>query len=107
MTETAAKKPAWWISWFSPESLGGFTLTAPWWRSGWYYDKDGNEVTILVAAVRADSKDEAFALIESSYDTKPEGGVERRFIDRLEEDETKPWEHEGTRFPLGDWMEWD
>lgn len=101
------KKPAWWISWYHPAELGGFELHWPWWSSGWSFDKDGNEINIFVAAVRADSEDEAFDLIESSYDEKPEKGLERRFCDKLEEDESKPWEHAGGRFQLGDWMSWE
>lgn len=99
-------KPAWWISWYSPEALGGFELHWPWWRSGWTIERDGTEKTVLVAAVRADTEDEAFEIIESAYLEKPEDGVERRFCDKLEDGETMPWEHEGTRFPLMDWQEW-
>lgn len=99
-------KQAWWISWWSDEEMGGFTLYSPWWTSGWSLDADGKEETVFVAAVRADSEDEAFKLVESSYD-KDGIVVKRRFADPMDEDEKKPWEHEGTRFPFGDWMIWE
>lgn len=102
----AKLKQAWWLSWYSPQALGGFELHTPWWVSGWSFDKDENEISVIVAAVRANSEDEAFALIEASYDTPPDGGVEPRFIEPLDEDEF-PWNREGSRFQLGDWMEWE
>lgn len=101
------KSPAWWISWYSPGDLGGFELHWPWWRSGWSIEADGSEKTVFVAAVRAGSEDEAFDLIESTYDTPPAEGVERRFCEPIDEDEEKPWEREGTRFSLMDWMVWE
>lgn len=106
---TKNSKPVWWISWYSPESLGGFELRTPWWRSGWMIEDNGTELTILVAAVRADNEDEAFEIIESSYDKEGTKIAKkfRRFSRRLDEGELLPWEQEGTRFPLGDWMEWE
>ena len=101
------KKPIWWISWYSPEALGGFTLTLPWWRSGWAIQEDNSELTLFVGAVRADTEDEAFAIIEAAYDTPPDEGVTRRFAKKIDDGEELPWEHEGTRFPLGEWMEWE
>lgn len=80
-------------------------LLSPWWRSGWSIHEDGTEETIFVAAVRADTEDEAFSIIEEAYDTKPENGVPRRFAKKLDE-ATLPWQKEDTRFPFGDWMEW-
>ena len=62
---------------------------------------------MFVAAVRADSEEDAYALVEGSYFDLPENvHIERRFCQALEEDAEKPWEREGTRFPLEDWMTW-
>lgn len=97
------EKPLWWISWFSPEEYGGFELHVPFWRSGWYFTNDSKEVTIFVAAVRADNEDEAFAQIASAYFEPPTGGVSRRFCLPLEE--PYPWDREGTRFVKEDWMD--
>lgn len=97
-----------WISWYSVfEDDGGFSLKSPWWVSGWSYDREDREETIFVGAIRADSEDDAFEKIAQAYDVPPEGGVKRRFIEELEEGKPRPWEHEGTRFPLNsEWMEW-
>lgn len=95
-----------WISWYSPQSLGGFELRSPWWKAGWMFDENEEELSIIVAAIRAESEEDAFAKVEASYFEKPENGVERRFCETFEEGEIKPWEREDGRFQLGDWMEW-
>lgn len=99
--------PAWWISWYSPQALGGFTLYWPWWRSGWSYDRDDNEVSIFVAAVRAESEDDAYEIIMKAYDNPPVFTEEnKRFCELFDAGEKMPWEHENPRFPFGDWMQW-
>lgn len=105
---TSNSKPIWWISWYTPKSLGGFTLLTPWWVSGWAFDENDEEVTSIVAAVRADSEKEAFETIEAAYE---EENVKipkklRRFCRKFEEGDELPWERESTRFSLQDWMEW-
>ena len=96
-----------WISWYSVfEYTGSFELHSPWWVSGWSYDADENEESIIVAAVRADSEEEAWEVVKQAYDTYPKKGFRERFIETFEEGETKPWEREGGRFQLADWMEW-
>lgn len=96
-----------WISWSSiMEDDGGFELRSPWWVSGWNITKDNKEESIFVGAIRADSEEEAWKKIAEAYDTPPENGVNQRFIQVMSGDEERPWEREGTRFPLGDWMEW-
>lgn len=96
-----------WISWTSCFDVdGGFELHSPWWISGWSYNEKDQEESVFVGAIRADSEDEAFAKISAAYDAVPDGGVSRRFIEIFEKDEKKPWEREGGRFQLGDWMEW-
>ena len=99
--------PAWWVSWYSPGKYGGFELHWPWWRTGWMYDENDEEVTIFVAAIRAESEDAAYELIAQAYDEPPTFTDEdKRFCNSLEGKDKMPWEHEGTRFPFGDWMTW-
>jgi hypothetical protein len=107
MTDVDTSKPAWWVSWYSPASLGGFELHWPWWRAGWEIEGYDQELTKLAALVRADTEDEAFAIIEESYHEKPEKGVERRFANIIKDGDKLPWQHEGSRFPLEDWMTWE
>lgn len=103
MTVAVLEDPVWWVSWFSPEKYGGFELHVPFWRSGWYFTDESEEVTIFVAVVRAPNEDEAFAQITGSYFEQPEGGVSRRYCKTLEH--PYPWEREGTRFEREDWMD--
>lgn len=99
--------PAWWISWYSPQDFGGFTLYWPWWASGWAFDFDGKEISIFVAAVRAESEDAAYEIVRQAYDTPPVFTDEqKRFCECIEGKGKMPWEHENPRFPLGDWMQW-
>lgn len=95
-----------WISWYSTyEEAGSFSLTSPWWVSGWAYDRDEREESVIVAAVRAESEDAAWEVVKQAYDTYPEKGFRERFIEVLEE--PYPWSREDTRFQFQDeWMEW-
>lgn len=85
-----------WISWYvDDEWMPKFELHSPWWVSG--YDMDDR--TIVVAAVRAESEEAAWAQVLAAFDDPPER-FEQRFIDVLERDAFSD------RFPQAEWMEW-
>lgn len=87
----------WWISWYSETDAGGWGLWFPWWISGW----DARDRDVLVAAVIADSEDEAKELIYQAYDERP-SDIEWRFCNELAEGES-PF---SDRFRKADWHVW-
>lgn len=96
-----------WISWYSDHEEGGFELYSPWWVTGYAPGPDGDfSDTIFVGAVRAETEEEAWDKIAQSYDSPPPSGVRQRFIEKFDPGEKKPWEHEGGRFSLAEWMVW-
>ena len=88
---------AYWLSWYTTAEHGGWELHSPWWISG--YSGDGEE-TIIVAAVRANSPEEAEEVVVNSYDTPPEY-LRFRFNDEFDR---SPF---SDRFPQAEWMAWD
>jgi len=86
--------PEFWLSWYSPEPMSAFELHSPWWVSG-YTDNE----TIVVAAVRAESEEAAWASVRNAYDYPPE--MRERFIEPLT---GSPF---SGRFPQANWMRWD
>ena len=94
MGKTKTKKPAWWISWYHPRSLGAFELHSPWWISGL-----ADRGRTIVAAVRAKDEDAAYELIYAAYDERPKH-IEFRFCQVLN---GSPFTD---RFPKADWMKW-
>lgn len=92
-----------WVSWYS---VGPFTWEGPWWVSGerWAYDKDGNDVSTdtIVAAVMAESAEDAMAKIVAAHDDKT-ATFEWRFAEERGAD-WNPFAND--RFPRGDWMKW-
>lgn len=85
----------WWISWYSESSA--FALWFPWWVSGF----DLLERDILVAAVIADSEEEAKEIIFNAYDNRP-ADIEWRFLNELPEG-ASPY---SDRFRPADWHVW-
>lgn len=84
----------WWLSWYD-EELGNWALWFPWWISG--YDMDDRD--IIVAAVIADTEDEARQIIYDAYD-EPKESLDWRFLDELG---GSPF---SDRFQRRDWMVW-
>jgi hypothetical protein len=87
--------PRFWVRWYG--SMGvGFTLTSPWWLSGWAGDRP-----ILVAAVRAPDAEAAKAIVKASH---IDGGedIEWSFAEARPND----WSPFCDRFQRADWMVW-
>lgn len=96
-----------WLSWTTVfEDDGKFELHSPWWTSGWCLNAEEQEESVINAAVRADSEDQAWEKVAAAYEIPPEGGVNKRFIHHVKDGDAKPWERAGTRFVIEDWMEW-
>lgn len=90
-----------WISWYSPKSLGGWELHSPWWVSGYTYFGE-EEVPAICAAVMAIDEKEAKDKIYRSYDELPKEAIEWRFVNERSED----WSPFSERFPQAAWMKW-
>lgn len=88
-------KGRWWVSWYADDK--GFEYHGPWWITG---HEIGGAATI-VAAVLANSLEEAKAVIVAAHDKE---NVELRW--RFVEDRPGDWAPFGERFPRGDWMKW-
>ncbi len=86
----------WWLSWYAPAGEG-WALWFPWWVSG--YDPEDRD--IIVAAVIADSEDEAKQVIYDAYDKTPDS-LEWRFVNELEEGRSAF----SDRFRRAEWMVW-
>ena len=95
MAETKLQ-PAWWLSWYSPPSLGPLVLHTPWWVTGRLSDKTAT----VVAAVQAADADAASELVYAAYDQRPDR-IEFRFVEPLDR---SPFLD---RFPRADWMQWE
>jgi hypothetical protein len=87
MTTTTDPLPEWWVSWWTTDDLGSFTLHTPWWVTG--HDSSGADS--IVAEVRA--------TIAAAYDKDP-GPLMFRFCEPLA---ATPF---SDRFPRADWMQW-
>lgn len=85
----------WWVSWYSESSA--FALWFPWWVSGF----DSRDRDTIVAAVIADTEEEAKEIIFSAYDTRP-SHIEWRFLNELP-DGASPY---SDRFRKADWHVW-
>jgi len=89
---------AWWVSWYSTAPLSTFELHSPWWVSGYRCSDDAETVC---AAVRAETAEEAKAIVHASYDVPPTA-LEWRFAEVLE---GSPF---CDRFPQDrDWLVWN
>lgn len=84
-----------WVSWYNRTPLSQFELHSPWWVSGYTDDAD-----VMVAAVRAESEEAAFAQVRAAYDNDP-GPIDERFIELL------PGSPFSGRFQQQAWMAWD
>jgi hypothetical protein len=93
---------AWWISWYADPADGPFELHTPWWISG--STMEHVQRSTIVAAVQAESEDDAWEVVREAYDADPKN-LEERFCTELT-DEKMPWERPGSRFQLADWMKW-
>lgn len=90
-----------WLSWYTDAPVTTFEMHSPWWVSG--YSGDGM-IDILVALVRAEDEDAAFAQVLASYDDPP-AYFDRRFIEPL--GDVQPFgDMWSTRWPRSQWMEW-
>jgi len=85
----------WWVSWYSESNA--FALWFPWWISGF----DSLDREIIVAAVIADTEEEAKEIVFSAYDNRP-ADIEWRFLNELPE-EASPY---SDRFRPADWHVW-
>jgi hypothetical protein len=91
------KNMNYWVSWYNKEPLKTFEPHSPWWISG--YDSDDNE--IIVAAIRAESENEAWEVVNCSYDdTNP------LFVKRFITEQSDDWVPFCDRFPKSPWMDW-
>lgn len=85
-----------WVSWYS---VGAFTYPGPWWISG----SDACGALTICAAVLAESKNDAKAVIILAHDEPTVMTSDRwRFVDEQKPD----WSPFSDRFPRADWMEW-
>jgi len=89
---------AWWISWYAHPEDGPFELHTPWWVSGFTMEDPSRDT--IVAAVQAESEEDAWDVVLMSYDEVPTQ-LEKRFCDPLGDKE--PF---SDRFPRADWMQW-
>jgi len=89
-----------WLSWYHRPDDGVFEIHSPWWVSGYAYDNEGNELPTIVAAVKADSEDEAWQFVNLSYDNPPDS-IDARFCDEMKK--SSPF---SDRFPRAEWMQW-
>lgn len=94
---------SYWISWYHKPELGGFELTAPWWRSGarLVASRFAFDEPTICAAVRADHPEGARDRILTAYDVRPDD-LEWRFVEERPDD----WSPFSDRFPKAAWMEW-
>lgn len=90
----------WWLSWEHPVSHGPFTLTAPWWISGFCDSVEGS-TDMICAAVTAPDEAAAKNIIRTAHDKDP-GEIEWRFCDERADD----WSPFCDRFPQAKWMTW-
>ena len=84
----------WWVSWYG---AGAFTYDGPWWISG--SDLEGRAT--IVAAVVADSADDARQTIVAAHDSALPL-IEWRFV----EARGQRWSPFSSRFPRAGWMSW-
>lgn len=85
-----------WISWEHNTDYGLFTLTFPWWITGY-----GNNMNPQIcASILTDTNPEDY--IRFSYD-KPPHDIQFRFIEEKPDD----WSPFSSRFAKADWMMWD
>lgn len=86
----------WWLSWYLGYGDSAFELWSPWWVSGYTDDE-----TIFVAAIVAETEEEAKQIVMDSFDTDP-----LMFTWRFVESVDRDWAPFGSRFPRADWMVW-
>lgn len=97
-----AAKQSFWISWFATTADVSFELHSPWWVSGERQhpqDEDDSQ-DIICAAVRADTEEEAMALVVAAHDKPVE--LEWRFCELQKPD----WSPFNSRFRQAGWMKW-
>lgn len=85
----------WWVSWYSDNTA--FALWFPWWVSGF----GTRDRSTIVAAVIADTEEEAKEIIFNAYDNRP-ADIEWRFLNELPEG-ASPY---SDRFRPADWHVW-
>jgi hypothetical protein len=91
---------AYWLSRYT--ETRAFELHSPWWCSGYADGPEGEELTIMVAAVLAESEEAAWEQVRLSYDHPPDE-IQERFIQEIPLSKN-PF---SGRFPEADWMAWD
>ena len=86
-----------WVSWYHNHyAMGEFEMARPWWATGY-----AGEFVTVVAAVKANTEDEAKKAIINAYDDPP------RFLTwRFAEKRPDDWEPFCDRFQRASWMEW-
>jgi len=100
-----------WLSWYHDPEDGPFELHTPWWISGYTVDVElHHQKEVVVAAVQAESVDDAWNVVRAAYDTSPTH-LEKRFCDPLEDrpgrpNIREPWTGASGRFRRADWMQW-
>jgi hypothetical protein len=87
-----------WVSWFATAENGEWELRSPWWISG---SRGSDGAPTVVAAVFADSDDDAKRIIEFAHDSLAHE-IEYRFCEPRSAD----WSPFCDRFPRAKWMEW-
>lgn len=96
---------AWWMRWYTPDGqISRFELHSPWWISGY-----GDNETILVAAVLADTAEEAWSKIRGAYDEpRRDDDVTESFAELIPSDAPQPFDEGWSdRWPKAWWMAWD
>jgi hypothetical protein len=93
-----------WLSWYHDPENGEFELHSPWWTSG--YTMTDPPKSTIVAAVRAEDEDAAWAVVRASYDTPPESVIERFCEPLAPKDGKYPWDNPNGRFQRAEWMKW-
>lgn len=99
MPEERVSEQRFWLSWYSTDEMGAWTLYRPWWISG---ERGSDGALTICAAVIAGSEEQAKDRIRLAYDNSP-SEIEWRFCERKPDDWSGPF---GGRFPRAEWMEW-
>lgn len=93
-------KPFWVSFWIHEDELSKFEYNGPWWISG----EDMRSRTSIVAAVMAESPEDAQEVIIAAHDDKKVPD-EWRFVEERESD-WNPLANKSGRFESDVWMKW-
>lgn len=97
----------WWISWYTHRPLSEFELHSPWWVSGYADGEDGRGLTIIVAAVLAESEEGAWAVVLGAFDEpRSDSDIKRRFCDEQPLGAMVADSIFDDRWPKAEWMAW-